>query len=691
MLTLRKRLESVGLSEPTRTHAVALARRLAASLTGGVADDRSDIWAAALEYLAARVVDPELDPGPIAERYAIPVWDMLGVLPALRAETDYRGYIGEWIRDGRPTFEEELVEEEAEPWKEELGDFPVAAPEWVPEDDVGEEPDQPAGGPLPVPRGPTPLTPPGEAAALPSRWRADFSLYDWQVNAAHAWERHNGKGIMQVVTGAGKTALAIYLYARLLDRAESLGHEVQLVVVVPRIELARQWAQAIRSMLDLKGLRLGQYHSEHRCIPAHQDILIITQDSARGLLPRMRMDRPVLLVADECHRLGAPAASRILDRDYTWTLGLSATPERGGDLAFEEVLVPRLGPVIWKYGYKEAVRDGIIARFTVLRVKVHFGPDEQIAYDERSDKVTRLLDGLKSQYPQLRRTPPMRFWQVMGDLKRRNPSDQRFDMLTAAASERRAIVHFAREKQAVVKTLATLLPPPRKVLCFHERIEAADVLHGICRAAGRTVTTYHSQIPEPTRSQNLAAFRGGRADWLIACKSLDEGLDIPAVDTVVIVAGTKGPRQLIQRLGRALRRKGPDRAATVFMVEVAGVDDAILEQEGLAELRGAADEVRDIEGGALPAWLDRHGAELVEQQATTPSQRRTPISSQAGRASSNPVRAVINAFRRWTGQPDDESRAAASYSDHHSSQSNRSSWTGTPGTTSYYDKDSSPD
>lgn len=56
--------------------------------------------------------------------------------------------------------------------------------------------------------------------------------------------------------------------------------------------------------------------------------------------------------------------------------------------------VPRLGPVIWKYGYREAIRDGIIARYSVARVKVTFTPDEARAYDEHSERVKRLLDAL---------------------------------------------------------------------------------------------------------------------------------------------------------------------------------------------------------------------------------------------------------------------------------------------------------
>lgn len=458
------------------------------------------------------------------------------------------------------------------------------------------------------------------------------------------------------------------LAAVIHDALQPVGAQVSLVHRDRRIGLtgrgipARECFQATKRTLT---------HGGHaKCRPERQDILIITQDSARRELPKLRFDRPVLLIADECHRLGAPAASRLLQRDFSWTLGLSATPERGGDLGFEQILVPRLGPVVWTYGYKEAVRDGIIARFFVARVKVNFTADEARAYEELSEKVRRLLDALKTDYPVLYRVPSERFWQVMGDLKQRNADDDRFAMLTAASSERRAIVHFAQQKHEVVSQLAREIVAPRKVLCFHERIEAADRLSTLCRSSGRSVTVYHSQIPEPARSFNLESFREGRAEWLIACKSLDEGLDIPSVDTIVIVAGSKAPRQLIQRLGRALRRKGEDRAATVVMVEVAGVDDTMLEQEGLAELREAAEEVVEMPAEGLRGWLRSRAHGIQEALRAVSEPAVEDIAPPARPRWIEQVRNLGSTIRR---------------------RFSGGSWTGTSGNRSYYDKDSSPD
>lgn len=686
-LQVRSAVRELPIAEPARTHARALSRRLALNRAHDNEPEDPRAWTAGIEYLAIRVTDPSAAAEDVAARHGIQAARMLIVLDALRERTEYRAYVGEWIRNGSPAFEAEPQEEDepAVEWQElevaegEIGevlqlDLDDSLPEWP------VEPQPTAPRPQPIP-----FLPYGE---VPSRWKAPFLPYVWQRDAAKAWEENDGRGIMQVVTGAGKTALALYLYARLVDRLEAAGDECQLIIVVPRIELAKQWVREIRRILHTRGLRIGQYHSESKCHIAHQDIVVITQDSARGLLPRTRMDRPVMLVADECHRLGAPGASRLLEREYAWTLGLSATPERSGDLGFEEVLVPRIGPVVWKYGYREAVKDGIIARFEVLRVKVTFTVDEQAEYDEQSKKAKRILDSIKADYPVLYRTPSVRFMQVLGSLKQRYPHDDRFDMWQAATSLKRDTVHFAAAKYDAVRRIATAIGHPRRVLCFHERIEAAHKLLTIVSQCGRRTSEVHSQVPEPKRSQNLDCFRDGQTDWLIACKSLDEGLDIPAVDTIVIAAGTKGPRQLIQRLGRALRKKDTDLVASVIIVEVAGVDDGHLDQEGLIELREAAEAVREITVGDLPTFLSRVASQVVvpvlpEPIASTlpaqppkvlppakPAVSRPPaLPSRSSSGSVEPPGLLVRIARRILPR----------------------SWTGTPGSHSYYDKDSSPD
>ncbi|MCH2242538.1 MAG: hypothetical protein MK041_11570, partial [Aquabacterium sp.] len=51
---------------------------------------------------------------------------------------------------------------------------------------------------------------------------------------------------------------------------------------------------------------------------------------------------------------------------------------------------------------------------------------------------------------------------------------------------------------------------------------------------------------------------------LVAIRCLDEGVDIPPIQTAVILASSSNPRQFIQRRGRVLRPHPGKERATIF-------------------------------------------------------------------------------------------------------------------------------
>jgi len=55
---------------------------------------------------------------------------------------------------------------------------------------------------------------------------------------------------------------------------------------------------------------------------------------------------------------------------------------------------------------------------------------------------------------------------------------------------------------------------------------------------------------------------------LLSTSVLDEGVDISNIDTLILAAGGKSMRQVIQRIGRALRKKkNKENKATIFDFE----------------------------------------------------------------------------------------------------------------------------
>jgi superfamily II DNA or RNA helicase len=81
---------------------------------------------------------------------------------------------------------------------------------------------------------------------------------------------------------------------------------------------------------------------------------------------------------------------------------------------------------------------------------------------------------------------------------------------------------------------------------------------------GYRVNTYtaHSSLSE--RETLRHQFEQGELQGLIAMRCLDEGVDIPAIKTAIILASSRNPRQFIQRRGRILRPHPQKKRATLF-------------------------------------------------------------------------------------------------------------------------------
>lgn len=69
--------------------------------------------------------------------------------------------------------------------------------------------------------------------------------------------------------------------------------------------------------------------------------------------------------------------------------------------------------------------------------------------------------------------------------------------------------------------------------------------------------------PSDYRKKMLEKFRAGKLGVIIATPIFDEGVDVPAIRCLVLAGGGKAPITLLQRVGRALRRKKGENVAEI--------------------------------------------------------------------------------------------------------------------------------
>ncbi len=372
---------------------------------------------------------------------------------------------------------------------------------------------------------PTPTADP----SLPLRLRA------WQQEALAVW-RAVDRGVVAVVTGGGKTWFALACVHDLLQRKP----ETTVVIVVPTIALLDQWVVVLTDDMKVAPADISMYGSGHRAKhPAKYNVVVL--NTARTVAPAIAAERPTLLIVDECHRAASMHNAQALKGSHVATLGLSATPERDFDDLFTEAVVPALGNVIYRYDYRQALADGVIAPFELTNVKVPFTPEEHSEYATLTRRMIPLFR-----------------------LRERGAADVD-DRLYRLLRDRARVSASAQQR---IPAAIRILDDHRLVraVVFHEQIAAADVITRALSDRGHRVAAYHSGIGTHIRQDNLRRFRRGQIDTLVTCRALDEGINVPDASLAVIVASTASTRQRIQRLGRVLRPSAGKERAEIFTI-----------------------------------------------------------------------------------------------------------------------------
>ena len=386
-------------------------------------------------------------------------------------------------------------------------------------------------------------------------WRLSLTPREWQRSALKLWTSEM-RGIVRVVTGAGKTAFGELCIEAFINRYP----EGKIVIIVPSVVLLDQWYVTLREELGVLENELACYSGDsHPPEPQRVNILIL--NTARKAASPISTQSTCFLIVDECHHAASPENAKALGGSYKATLGLSATPERDYDLGFETVLVPRLGDLIFDYDYSQASKDGVITPFDLINVSADLLSDEQAEYDKVSRSIAKVIH------------------RPGGNLV-----DANREMVRRLLQKRAAIAANATVR---IPVALRLLENHRgeRALIFHERIQAAEKLCSLLNERHHNAALYHSLMNPILRRDNLRLFRRGVFDVLVTCRALDEGMNVPETTVAVIASSTASTRQRIQRLGRVLRPiKGKDKAV-IYTIYTTKVEEERLRKEadGLSE------------------------------------------------------------------------------------------------------------
>ncbi|MFB9652783.1 sigma-70 family RNA polymerase sigma factor [Pseudarthrobacter oxydans] len=408
-------------------------------------------------------------------------------------------------------------------------------------------------------------------AAVPASYDYAF-LYPWQQEALKAWHSNARRGVVEAVTGSGKTRVGI------AAAFEAVRQGIKVLILVPTAELQRQWLVSLRR--DLPAARRGALGDGRSDSLDDVDILVAIVHSASNR-ETLRSHKAGLIIADECHRYAAPMFTGALQEGYAWRLGLTATFERA-DGEHENLLTPYFGGVIYNLWYDRALKDQVIAPFDIALVGVDLTSSEQADYDEFSAVMVEAARNLET-YAGIPRRPFPQFITAVAALAASDSPSREATIARRymrAMSSRLTLLAEAKTKYLALAALKETVDGSRGTLVFTQTQDSARRAQELYTSLGSTASAVFSGMAKDDRRQGLEDFRTGVSQVLTAPRLLDEGIDVPEADLGIIVAANRSQRQMVQRLGRVIRKKADGRPGHLVVLYSKGtVEDPDVQGE----------------------------------------------------------------------------------------------------------------
>lgn len=420
------------------------------------------------------------------------------------------------------------------------------------------------------------------------------TLYPWQLECLNEWKKNDCHGIVNAVTGAGKTRFALeciqYLKTCSIDRpltgaspaVTPPSSKLRVKIVVPGKSLLFQWKRVLEQTFDADSDTSIGILGNGIQNPCEKEIMIYVINSARYQLARqilaeLKEGYTVFLIADECHNYASTENRKIFDflpylptlQGKYCSLGLSATTS---EQDYEAVLKPALGREIYHYTLSEALSHGTICDFAIWQIAVEFQFDEKTEYEEFSETLSMIRMKLLTHVPTLKYLKGASFFAELKKIAAQSDSSNSRLARTylQITYKRKHLVHMAQSRTSCVYHLLKKIDTQKQVIIFGESIEQIEELYlKLSLTSPEKFGRYHSKMGTQANKNTLERFRHGDIRILLTCRALDEGIDVPEATIGIILSGTSMKRQRLQRLGRILRKNDNKHMACLYYLFIA--------------------------------------------------------------------------------------------------------------------------
>ncbi|MBT2728567.1 DEAD/DEAH box helicase family protein [Bacillus sp. ISL-75] len=302
-------------------------------------------------------------------------------------------------------------------------------------------------------------------------------------------EEYN-KALVVMATGLGKTYLAGF-FAQNFNKILFIAH---------REEILYQARDSFKKIMPES--KFGIYNGKSKESDADAIFASIFTLSLKRHLEIFQPDEFDLIIIDEFHHAAADSYQRVLDYfQPRFLLGITATPDRNDN---KDVYAICDGNVAFRLDFLDAINRKWLAPFQ------YFGVYDDTDYSQ--------ITWLGNRYDEE-------------------------ELLQAQLREELALkVLRAWENKKQTRTLG-----------FCSSIRQADFLSHYFNHHGYRTVSLHSQQIGVSRTKAISQLTKGEIDIIFTVDLFNEGVDIPAVDTLLFVRPTESLTVFTQQIGRGLR------------------------------------------------------------------------------------------------------------------------------------------
>jgi superfamily II DNA or RNA helicase len=399
-----------------------------------------------------------------------------------------------------------------------------------------------------------------------------FKLTKDQIDAVDAWISNGCKGSIIYSTGTGKTEIAFECAKRaceafVLHKAKDTSTTnnnnnklFNILFLVPRIVLIQQNIDRLIKY-GIPQDKIGTYFGERKEV---SEITISTYQSVISNIDLINNSK--MIIFDEVHLVSDTATTLRKVFDFTIAtdpkkplLGLTATIDEQ-DPRYDTIL--SLLPPVKKYTIRDAVKDERLARPVVIPTKVDLTYDEQKIYDECTKKIRNISRYLHTSDPK----------SITSLLRRGGRSAGLARAWFANVKERKNLINCAKNKLLAAVDIIATKHPSERIMVFSETIESIQMLKEMLQNRQIKSMLIDSKLRSKDRGKILSEW-GKEFFPLLSVHTLEIGYDVPEVRVAIILATTSNMNQIVQRIGRTIRKTAGKDTALIYTIYLSYTHD----------------------------------------------------------------------------------------------------------------------